>query len=377
MAPRKFGVPTGRGRRNLNKQARQSSSVNLTPAIVQSPVVNQAVQQTPVRAPYQSDNNSQQNSINFGRSSGQFNGIPLLTSFFDGDQDDCKFFFQQFEDVANLAKWSPEERLTILKSRLRGNALRFLLSDGELTSSRIYQVVKDRLIDFFSEEKGLSERQIQFTNCKQWSNESVKNFAHRLIMASNDYLGDQSVVTPETRAILDRLRLSKFIGALLPELQGDVLRAAPQTFEEAVKIAKNSQTALETMAKMRVNAIYHQRPPINTRDDELASRVEALSLEVNNLRGQEGDDEEVNIFKEKMCLLCGMKNHYTKFCYVYKDLMNARNPNGARRGRGSFRGRGGNQGRSERFGQNNEAQGNQTLSADTAPFLAERGEATS
>jgi len=250
-----------------------------------------------------------------------FNGIPLLTSFFEGDVDQCRHFFNQFDDLAKLSNWNSNERLTILKSRLRGNALSYLLSDNELSESKDYNFVKSKLVEFFSQESGLAEKQLNFANCKQWANEPVKNFAHRLLLASNNYLGDSVVVTKETKNILDKLRLSKFVSALLPELQSDVLKANPNSFEEAVRVAQNSQMAQETMTKLRVNNLnsngFVNGPHRKIVDNDMASRMEALTLEVNNLRQTQmppKDEFPIN------CILCGSRSHLTVSCQVFHEL---------------------------------------------------------
>jgi len=221
-------------------------------------------------------------------SSSKINGISLLTTFFDGEPAECHHFFKQFNDIAELSGWSNREKLTILKTRLKGNALTFIQNDQELSFSNDYDQVKESLIKFFSEDEGLTKNQTQFNVCNMWEGENVKNFAYRVSLLTNNYLGIKTTTNQETLKIIDRLKLSKFINSLIPEIQIDVLKSNPQTFQEAVSAASNSQRANETIKKMSC-------------------------LQVNNIT-----KKEINEIK---CAFCG-ENHYSNKCEVYQMLKN-------------------------------------------------------
>jgi hypothetical protein len=295
--------------------------------------------------------NNVSNTLNLDQNKmSNVNGISLLASvFFDGEGQNPEFFFRQFEDVSDLMKWSPLEKITILKSRLRGNALQLVLSDGELIQSQSYSHVKDTLLKFFSEEIGLGECQLQFNNCKQWEGEPVKNFAHRVIIASNKYLGTlNGGVNTLAEDVLDKMRLSKFLSASLPAIQTELIKLNPQTFQQAIDNAKRIQLSLEFSKKVSVNALQNNEGNLELRDinKDLKHKVEELTMMVNALKTNNDNKVELN-FREKendqKCLLCG-ESHLVKDCEVYFNLMSvSETVNGNARGqftntRGHLRG---------------------------------------
>lgn len=266
-----------------NRAIRANSSPPSTPppAIVQTNPIHLNTTQLPVSS--QSGNS-------------KINGISLLTAFFDGEPDECHHFFSQFQNIAELSGWTDAEKLTILKTRLRGNALSFLLHDKELSESNDYNLVTKKIIDFFSEETGISDHQTKYSTCQQWEGETIKNFAYRVTLLTNNYLGTNGgTQNNETKELIDRLKLSKFVDALLPEIRLDVLKANPQNFESAVKAATNSQSANDTLKKMQ-------------------------SMQLNMIKNTE--TEEIK------CIFCGLKNdHYSKNCEVFKVFQNPPTPN--------------------------------------------------
>lgn len=250
MAPTRRGVGVLANTRGTRTRNRRIITNNAPTTIQNLPLPN--VQPTPIIPQVMniSANNIPVISGVTPQNASRINGIALLTTFFDGEPNECNFFFKQFNDIATLSGWTDLEKLTILKTRLRGNALTFVLSDRELSETNDYNLVTERLVEFFSEEKGITDHQTKFSTCQQWEGESVKNFAYRVTMLTNNYLGTTiRTENQETKEILDRLKLSKFVDSLLPELRIDVLKTNPQNFNDAVTAAMNSQKANETLKK--------------------------------------------------------------------------------------------------------------------------------
>lgn len=226
----------------------------------------------------------------------QINGLNLLTNNFEGEPSQTKFFFKQFEEIALLFKWSPQIQLAILKTKLKGNALRLLITDPDLINATSYEAVKEKLTNYFAEERGLAERQLEFSQCVMKSNENVKAYAHRLVVASNNYLGEnEQAVNANTKSVIDKIRLAKFINSIIPELQVEVIKSNPETFEHAVKIATNCQLSMDTVARLRINT--------------LAS--------ANHINIEEASTSN----KDIQCVLCGSTGHYAVKCDEFNNLI--------------------------------------------------------
>lgn len=277
-------------------------------------------------------------------SASRINGLALLTANYEGNKDETKFFFRQFDEVALLAKWKDSEKLTILKSKLRGNALRYLMSDRELMNSQNYDLVRDKIMDFFRDELDVGQCQLDFSNCHMRENESVKMFAHRLVVASNKYLGtSQTEISQDTKAVIDKLRLSKFVGALLPEIQRDVLKLNPKSFEQAIEIAKNSQMALDTVARCKINALKVENSFSQSEEQQL-QQINRMETTTQNPPGQ---------VQAMQCYLCGVSgDHFSTECEAFKSMINIPQQNrhnqqypNTQNARGGYSGqRGGNRG---------------------------------
>lgn len=249
-----------------------------------------------------------------------------LVGNFDGEEDGntCKFFFEQFDQIAEMAKWTNTEKVTILKSRFRGKALRFLITDENLTKARNYNELKHAFLEYFNEEINISNKQLQFNNIKQREGEPVRDLAQRIVIASNNYLGTSAnSMNEETKIMLDKLRLAKFVNALEPPLQSDVLKANPDNFNEAIRIATNSQNALKTMATIKINNLMTDTQGYLTRPTQERDDIETLRQEINHLKTERfaQPSQQQNCF----CHLCGETNsHYTAQCNVYRDLQGFR-----------------------------------------------------
>jgi len=304
-----------RGRPKLNARKQQMAATqanNVAPAMV---IPNQNVLATPNQNPIVAtiptsppasvapintfrynvpEINPEGNSSN---NPSRINGMSLLTTFYDGESPNGKFFFKQFNEIAKMSGWTNNEKVTILKTRLRGNALDFVLNDVELAETEDCNFIIEKLLEFFSEDRELSQNQTNFSTCKQWEGESIKNLAYRVTLLTNNYLGtSNNIKNTETREIVERLKLSKFIDALIPEIKVDVLRTNPQSFKNAVEIATNSQKAIDTLKQlgnMQINALLKK--------------------------------EEMEI----KCCFCG-EGHYSKQCEVYQTIQNTQNQHHAR-----------------------------------------------
>lgn len=233
--------------------------------------------------------------------------VSLLSNFEGESSEECNFFFQQFEEISRLSGWNEQEKIMIFRAKLKGRALRFLISDPSLIGLREFQQLKNAFLEYFNDEQDLTNKQLKFNNIVQRESEPVKDLAQRIIIASNSYLGVvEANINRETKEMLNKLRLSKFISALNSELQTEVLKANPETFEEAIKYATNIQGALNTAMSLKINNLLHE-----THSNDTMQEIQQLKQQINNL----------SINREtKKCQLCGDTRHYSIHCEVYKNV---------------------------------------------------------
>ena len=91
-----------------------------------------------------------------------------------------KFFLDNIENVTNLAKCSPEEKLLILRSRIRGEALSHVINSPDLAQETDYNSFKQKFLDYFDKKISLATRHQHFASCRMKPDESVKVYAARV-----------------------------------------------------------------------------------------------------------------------------------------------------------------------------------------------------
>ncbi|GFU20347.1 hypothetical protein TNCV_2770161 [Trichonephila clavipes] len=110
----------------------------------------------------------------------KFNLIDLIPMYDGGESLGIRRFLEKINDVANLGKWSNDEKVTILKLKLAGIAEEFFLSDPTHSQLTEYNDIARILIGRFEKAVPLSTRLQLFSSCIQGPSESVQEFAARI-----------------------------------------------------------------------------------------------------------------------------------------------------------------------------------------------------
>ncbi|GFX26373.1 hypothetical protein TNCV_949711 [Trichonephila clavipes] len=98
----------------------------------------------------------------------------------DSESLGIRRFLDKINDVANLGKWSNDEKVTILKLKLAGIAEDIFLSDPTHSQFTEYNDIAGILIKRSEKAVSLSTRLQLFSLCIQGSSESVQEFAARI-----------------------------------------------------------------------------------------------------------------------------------------------------------------------------------------------------
>lgn len=253
---------------------------------------------------------------------------------FDGDSDSCQHFFGLFSELADLANWSDQERVTIVKSRLKGNALRYLVDSPKLKNVSFEDLRKD-FEGFFVKSQSLTEKHISFNEIKLQPNEPIKTLAYRITTAVSRLMNDMASFDSQC-LVIDRLKLTKFVDALPADYQREVLKLAPDGFDKAVEVASKYQVALQSTQQLqcqeRVNAcllrheVASEGSRLERQIDQLQEQINALKVgrEENTVYGNSrGANNQAN---ELVCFYCNGPRHTMSQCYIYKrDHLNVRN----------------------------------------------------
>ncbi|GFS97892.1 retrovirus-related Pol polyprotein from transposon 17.6 [Trichonephila clavipes] len=214
-----------------------------------------------------------------------------------GESLGIRRFLEKINDVANLGKWSNDEKVTILKLKLAGIAEEFFLSDPTHSQLTEYNDIG--------------------------SSESVQEFAARINkLGTQIFQSGNSAQNTAVRKANDQLLQSRFISGLRNGIRRFVLSRDPLNLDESIS------AALIEEQNMKLNQIANDErsglSPSQTENSVLSAltdRLEEINLRVGRLqeassvtarkRGGNSFNRRENVFK---CFYCGIQGHRQAEC---------------------------------------------------------------
>ncbi|GBO43325.1 Transposon Tf2-9 polyprotein [Araneus ventricosus] len=199
-----------------------------------------------------------------------------------------------FIEIAKLEKWGEAKKILVLKLNLKDEALKFLVNNPKL----------EELDHFDSLVKKLEEKFCKKPNFEEAQSE------------------EENIVN-----LTEKLKLSKFIEALRPDIRVEVKKLGPKNFKSAVAIAKNIDNALSddgaelNVTDSGINQILSQQLSTNKQILELSEKVNAISSQnlcVNSLtEAPATNSNNVQSNQQSPCQICGKLNHKANNCFHY------------------------------------------------------------
>ncbi|GFU77035.1 hypothetical protein TNCV_1517131 [Trichonephila clavipes] len=216
----------------------------------------------------------------------KFNLIDLIPTYDGGESLGIRRFLEKINDVANLRKWSNDEKVTILKLKLAGIAEEFFLSDTTHSHLTEYNDIARILIGRFEKAVPLSTRLQLFSSCIQGPSESVQEFAARINkLGTQIFQSGNSAQNTAVRNANDQLLQSRFISGLRNDIRRFVLSRDPLNLDESIN------AALIEEQNMKLNQIASkERSGLSSAQTEnpvlsaLADILEEINLRVGRLQ---------------------------------------------------------------------------------------------
>lgn len=270
-----------------------------------------------------------------------------LTPFHGSKNEDINFFLTQIDQLGNLEKWSMEKKLLVLKLNLRDKALKVVSENSKLAQCNKYDILANELKNKFEKKLNFDECQNEFNKLNQAINQSVKELADKVELATQNFVNPSKSTDPKIIELEEKLKLSKFLDALRPDLRVEVRKLGPKDFKEAINVAKNIENALNdetaqcnNVSQFDLSQILSQQLETNKKILELTDEVKNIKnteAQINNItQGQSSNSQELNLVK---CHICS-KPHITTDCWFFpkNNMHQYRNQNYNVR-RLNFRGR--------------------------------------
>lgn len=193
-----------------------------------------------------------------------------------------KFFVENLENITELAKCTKPEKLLIMRSRIRGDALTNIIHSPDLNSEKDYDEFKKKFLSYFDTQYSLSARQKQFSNCKMLPNEQVKTYAAKVSLATENFFNSPDLTNDAIKTIFEQTKLAKFIDGLHGTFKQSVILKDPKTFQNAVDFAQllqsNEINAVDSPVEQIVNNMS-----TTTNNSEIKNILEAHALNTQEM----------------------------------------------------------------------------------------------
>ncbi|GBN30949.1 Transposon Tf2-9 polyprotein [Araneus ventricosus] len=252
--------------------------------------------------------------------------ISSLTPF-KGGNENFDFFIKQFIEIAKIEKWSEAKKILVLKLNLKDEALKFLVSNPKFEEIDNFDSLVKKLEEKFCKKPNFEEAQRQFNNLKQKVSQSISDLAEQVSSTTDKFSNPNNSEEENIVNLTEKLRLSKFIEALRPDIRVEVKKLGPKNFKSAVAIAKNIDNALSddgaelNVTDSGINQILSQQLSTNKQILELSEKVNAISSQnlcVNSLsEAPATNSNNVQSYQQSPCQICGKLNHKANNCFHY------------------------------------------------------------
>lgn len=262
--------------------------------------------------------------------------VNIMVHPFDGDPQLLKFFVQQIQDSKSLNKLSSEQTASLIRSKLSGAALKFVVASPDLLNAKEHTALLDGLSDFFVTTSATALCSQPLALLKD---ENIKNLAHRVAIQVA-----QQFPSIKDKDALDQIKLVKLCEALPNQVRAQLLREEIKEFSKAVARAAvlheiDAQTTLnenqqfsilhaEIVAlKQQLNEATTQSKAVN--HFEAKSQGPQNNKQVRKLTSQRFDrnrHQNNNVHKKfnndkitKICRYCKKSGHLITNCYKLRN----------------------------------------------------------
>ena len=266
-------------------------------------------------------------SRNINRMPFQNSQIRTKPPVFDGTST-WSSYLKQFELVAEMNKWSPQQKALNLATSLKGEAQSIL---DDLDSDKLHDY--SALINIINQRFG-SEHQTEMfrailRNRVRQPRETLPQLAHEIRR-----LVKLAYPTRE-HGLLDDLTKEHFINSLPDaDTRWKIHQSRPQNLDESVRVAVEleafqvaEQHRTQNKKTVRVVATGNETPPIReendrayqqteTTMDDLPKILEAMSKQLERLQPRRPYDDKK---RSRGCFICNDPGHFQRDCPQYND----------------------------------------------------------
>lgn len=234
----------------------------------------------------------------------------LLPEFSGNPGENIMHFLKQFNDLIQIVNVQDPVKLTILKTKLKNDALQYVIENIHLRDETQYTLFCEKLQEKYAPKPSFEGTQQFFLTLTQGENQNVTEFAGKIKNAAEQYIQAAELHTNRgAQQLTQKMMLNKFIDGLYPELQLEVRKESPISFDGAVETAKRIERAIKMTKNVSngdthgilVNKIMEIQNDYNNQMKQLNEKIQNMQLTHNNTT-------------TKFCEICRTQTHMTQEC---------------------------------------------------------------
>jgi hypothetical protein len=228
--------------------------------------------------------------------------INLIPEYFGETTESITYFLTQARNVATLAQWSDTQLAIIIKTKFRGKAQNLLIKCKNLQNSSCMNDIENALRENFETTQSMTQKQIQFQAITHTPEKTIADLALEIENAAHTFLDTEDEQSP----IVDKIKLSKLLEVIRPDIRRELIRGQITNFKQAVQKAKEIDALLNEEQEHIAFAV--NKLSINQSNDQsakLLDKIEHLEKRLNIAENK----------RSKQCKICGKNNHATDDCF--------------------------------------------------------------
>lgn len=252
---------------------------------------------------------------NMATNSMDFSSIMTLLPTFEGKpSQNINLFLTQFNDITKLANLDDSVKLIIIKTKLREKAYEYSMENSDMKEINDYKQFCKKLKQKYAPQIDFAHQQQKLLALNQTNESNVEDYAEQIKKATKLFLDAAELSNSEgAKDFTHKMMLNKFLEGLKSNIQLEVRKESPKTFDEAVEIARRIEKAVNLTPQD--SSVQNQIliDTIMNMQQKYSEKIDALTEQLNNINVNK-NSQQTQLF----CAHCKTHTHNTENCRKIK-----------------------------------------------------------
>ncbi|XP_045027153.1 uncharacterized protein LOC123470666 [Daphnia magna] len=188
-----------------------------------------------------------------------------------------------FDNVVAMSNWDNAEIISMLSTKMSGEAYDLLQNILESSDTYEYEDIKKLFQENYHGSEDIDFYQNQFDEIQRKPKENILNYVYRLKTLYTRAYPSNNQETPEEKTTQLRLLRQKFLQGLEPELQNIVRHKSVSTFEELVSITQKYAKRVQSDTIEKDKRIFVNAVASTQNETAILQAIEKQSEHINSI----------------------------------------------------------------------------------------------